>query len=174
MTTIPTDPASASQLRQLIPPADVVRVQFTAPVLDPVRAAEERLLAEKMGKPRAAKRPKDQSGKNLITRRGDRYYANFTSPFDGRRVREALCPPGQKQGTVDPIEAARLAQALWLDEYDKAERRKMGVDVNPDMTVQRVIEDYLDDLLKRVKREVVGVAHARQTKNNLQRMLEQT
>lgn len=173
MMPTPT-PASASQLRQMIPLADEVRAQLTAPLIDPARESEERLLAQAMGRPRASKRPRDVSGRNLIALRGDRYYANFTSPFDGRRLRGALCPPGQKQGTTDPVEAARLAQALWLEEYDKAERRKMGVDVNPDMAVHRVVRDFLEELLARAKRGTIGAAHARQTANNLRRLLEQT
>jgi len=122
----------------------------------------------------AATRPQNIAGNNLITCRGNRYYATFTSPFDQRRVREALCPAGQKQGTTDPVEAARLAQALWLAEYKKKELREMGVDVRPDMDVQTVVKDYLSNLLKRVSRGEVGAAHARQTKHNLQRLIEQT
>lgn len=172
---VPDDPATAGQLRELLPPAEVVRLQFTAPVYNPQIATEERLLATAMGqKPRAATRPKNVSGASLITRRRGRYYSDFTSPFDGRRVRVALCPPGQKQGTTDRIEAQRLAQALWLHEYDLAERRKMGVDVRPDMSAERVVKDYLDDLLARIKRGEVGMAHGRQTAHNLRRLLEQT
>jgi integrase len=169
-----TVPATADQLRQLLPPSPQVREQFLAPVHDPVAEAEERLHARSQGRRRAATRPRNVNGSSLVTRRGGRYYANFTSPFDGRRVRSALCPPGQGQGTTDPVEAARLAQALWLDEYDKAERRKMGVDVNPDMAVGRVMASYLGEMLKRVERGEIGRAHARQTGNNLRRLVEQT
>ena len=172
---VPNDPATAGQLRALLPPAEVVRPQFTAPVYDHQSAVEERLLAKAMGKkPRAATRPKNLSGADLVTSRRGRYYSDFTSPFDGRRVRVALCPPGQGQGTTDRIEAQRLAQALWLEEYDLAERRKMGVDVRPDMSAERVVKDYLEDLLARIKRGEVGMAHGRQTAHNLRRLLEQT
>ena len=173
--SVPNDPATAGQLRELLPPAEVVRLQFTAPVYNPQIATEERLLATAMGKkPRAATRPKNLSGADLVTRRRGRYYSDFTSPFDGRRVRQALCPPGQGQGTTDRIEAQRLAQALWLHEYDLAERRRMGVDVQPDMSADRVVKAYLDDLLARIKRGEVGAAHGRQTAHNLRRLLGQT
>lgn len=173
MTQLSTSFATAEQLRAMSPPMERAREEFTAPLTDPVADTEQRLLSKAVGR-LAATRPQNVAGKNLITRRGNRYYANFTSPFDQRRVRDALCPPGQKHGTTDPVEAARLAQALWLEEYEKAELRKMGVDVKPDMDARTVVEDYLSNLLKRVARGEVGVAHARQTKHNLQRLIEQT
>jgi hypothetical protein len=169
-----TRPATAAQLRRMLPPSSQVREELTAPLIDRAGEAEGRRLARATGRPRAATRARDESGKRLIKRRGGRYYANFTSPFDGRRVRTALCPPGQGQGTTDAVEAARLAQALWLAEYDKAERRKMGVDVNPDMHVERVVKAFLDELLARVKRDEIGAAYARQTATHLRRLIEQT
>ena len=171
----PIHPATSDQLRELTPSADEVKAQTSAPVEIPQEEAEARLLAKAVGtKPAAAKRLKGGPGRSRITRRGGRFYANFRSPFDGRRIRQALCPPGQGQGTADRDEAGRLAQALWDNEWDMAERRKMGVDVRPELTAKLVVKEFLRDALVRVERGKIGLAHARQMAYSLRRMLEST
>lgn len=170
----PIHPATSDQLRELTPSADEVKAQSAAPVEIPQEDAENRLLAKAMGKKVRSKKTKRWAGRSLITRRGERYYANFQSPYDGRRVRDALRPPGQGQGTTDPVEAGRLAQALWKKEWELAERRKMGVKVNPKLTAKLVVQEFLKDALVRVERGAIGAAHARQMAFNLRRMLEST
>jgi len=171
----PIHPATSDQLRKLTPSADEVKAQSSAPVEIPQEDAETRLLAKAVGKkPAAAKGPKGGPGRSRVTRRGGRFYANFRSPYDGRRIRQALCPPGQGQGTTDRDEAGRLAQALWNQEWELAERRKMGVDVRPDLTAKLVVNEFLRGALVRVERGQIGAAYARQLAYNLRRLLEST
>jgi len=170
----PTTPATPDQMREMTPPIEEIQAQGSAPVEIPQEDAENRQLAKAMGKKVRSKKAKGWAGRSLTTRRGGRFYASFRSPYDGRRVREALCPPGQGQGTTDPIEAGRLAQALWKKEWELAERRRMGVKVNPKLTAKLVVQEFLKDTLVRVERGGIGAAHAGQMAHSLRRMLEST
>ncbi len=170
----PVVPATPDEMREMTPPVEELRAQGSAPVEIPQEDAEDRLLAKAVGNKTRTKKPKRWAGRSLIARRGGRFYANFRSPFDGRRVREALRPPGHGQGTTDPVEAGRLAQALLDKELELVERRQMGVNVRRDMTAQIVVREFLKDALSRVERGDIGAAHARQMAYNLRRMLEST